>query len=145
MNTSRRHAIRLGLCATASLVAVPGLSEATPQASQKQQLVSVDDGAFLRRDLFESQYGQSFIVRTEKTAVALRLLRVDDQPGARRSGSEGNENNFVVVFRGPRAPKLAQGTYQVDSRSLGTFELFLVPEKATTPGTIYTATFNRLA
>jgi hypothetical protein len=51
-------------------------------------------------------------------------MRVVDSPRARR---RGDEHNFVVVLRGPFDPKLPQGTYPTDSRSLGSFELFLVP------------------
>jgi hypothetical protein len=145
MDTSRRHAIRLGLCATASLVALPGLGESVAAAGQKHTLaVASDEGAFLRRDLFESHVGEAIVVSNQTTATTVWLTRVDDQRDARRSGTEGDEHNFVVVFRGLRSPKLAQGTYQIQSRSLGSFELFLVPERSTAPGTTYTATFSRL-
>jgi hypothetical protein len=145
MNTSRRDAIRLGLCATASFVAVDSLLGAAPRAAQKQQLVTpgYDDSGWLRRDLFESALGESFVVRAEKSRVALQLVGVDDPP--RRSGAVGDENNFTIVFSGPRLPRLPQGTYPVDCESLGRFELFLVPGFTTASGTSYTATFNRQA
>lgn len=141
MNTSRRHAIRLGLYATASLVTVAGLAEAAPQAvpAPQPQLVA-DDSAWLRRDLFEACVGERFTLRTPSARLPLRLMRVVDPRHAR-----GDAHNFVVVLRGPLDPKLAQGTYPIDSRSLGSFELFLVPGRTTPSGTLYTATFNRLA
>jgi hypothetical protein len=143
MHTSRRHALRLGLYATASLVTAAGLAEAAPQAAPAPQPPPAgDDSAWLRRDLFESCVGERFVLRTPTGRMALRLMRVVDPPRARR---RGDEHNFVVVLRGPLDPKLRQGTYPIDSRSLGSFELFLVPGRATTAGTLYTATFNRLA
>lgn len=75
----------------------------------------------------------------------MRLLRVDDVPNARATGKVGDENGFVLVFRGPCAPKLPQGTFEVACDALGTFHLFLVPGWTNVSGTIYTATFNRLA
>lgn len=144
MITSRRQAIRLGLCATASLVAAQGLGASVSYAAQ-QPIVSSDDNGWLRRDLFESAVGDQVVVSGAKISVSLELARVDDQPGARRNGTEGDEHNFVVVFRGPQSPKLTQGTYQVDSRILGSFELFLVPERSAEPGVTYTATFSRLS
>lgn len=143
MDTSRRQAIRLGLYATASLVTVAGLAEAVPLAAQAPPPPQVaDDSAWLRRDLFESCLGERFTLRTPSARMALRLMRVVDPPNA---GRRGDEHNFVVVLRGPLDPKLPQGTYQIDSRRLGAFELFLVPGRTTAAGTLYTATFNRLA
>ena len=57
---------------------------------------------------------------------------------------KADENRFIVLFRGPRSPRLAQGTYRVESSTLGTFPLFLVPGWTYASGTAYTATFNRL-
>jgi hypothetical protein len=74
----------------------------------------------------------------------LRLISVDDVPAARRTGALGDANRFIVVFLGPRSPKLPQGTYRIESATLGTFPLFLVPGRTYTSGTAYAATFNRL-
>ena len=71
-------------------------------------------------------------------------MRVDDVPNARDTGAVGDPNSFIVLFRGPRSPKLTQGTYRIESRTLGTFSLFLVPGWTYASGTAYTATFNRL-
>ena len=66
-------------------------------------------------------------------------MRVDDVPNARDTGAVGDPNSFIVVFRGPRSPKLTQGTYRIESRTLGTFSLFLVPGWTYASGTMYTA------
>lgn len=145
MNTSRRHAIRLGISATASLVvALPGFCQTLAAQSAPHSVTPGDDNGWLRRELFEGAVGQAFRVRTTPSAITLRLVRVDD-PAASRNSTPGDANHFVVVFRGPRQARLAQGTYQIDSRTMGTFELFLVPGWTTGSGTTYTATFNRLA
>jgi hypothetical protein len=143
MNTSRRRAIKLGICATASLATVEGLCEhvALAAGSPPQQ---ADDGGWLRRDLFEGCRGQIFVARTRPRSIGLQLMRVDDVPGAQQAGTVGDANRFTVVFRGPRSPRLAQGTYQIASPTLGTFPLFLVPGWTYASGTVYTATFNRL-
>ena len=85
------------------------------------------------------------IVRTSPRSIRLQLISVDDVPTARYTGAVGDENSFIVLFRGPRSPKLAQGTYRIESSTLGTFPLFLVPGLPYASGTAYTATFNRLA
>jgi len=142
MKTSRRRAFKLGICAAASLFTVEGLCEHVAHAAQEPPPFD-DDGGWLRRDLFESCRGQLMIVRTSPS-IGLQLMSVDDVPTARRTGAVGDENRFIVRFRGPRSPKLAQGTYRVEISTLGTFPLFLVPERTYASGTTYTATFNRL-
>ena len=144
MNTSRRRAIKLGICAAASLSTVEALCEHVAHAAQKPPPSVDDDGSWLRRDLFEIWRGQLMIVRSSPRSIGLELVSVDDVPTARRTGAVGDENRFIVLFRGPRSPKLAQGTYRVDSSTLGTFLLFLVPGWTYSSGTAYTATFNRL-
>jgi hypothetical protein len=143
MRTSRRHAIKLGMSATVSLVTVEGLLGHVVHAAEKPSPFA-DDGGFLRRDLFESCRGQLMTVRRSPRSISLQLMRVDDVPTARQTGAVGDENSFIVLFRGPRSPKLAQGTYRVESSALGTFPLFLVPGWTYASGTAYTATFNRL-
>jgi hypothetical protein len=145
MDVSRRYALRIGIAATAALVALPGAGEAR-QLSQKQAITPVeDDSSWVRRDLLEGCLGESFTLRTRTGSITLKLVSVDDPPNARRDGTVGDEHNFVAVFRGPSYTKLKQGTYPVDSRQLGAFDLFLVPGLTTASGTVYTATFNRLS
>ena len=143
MKTSRRRAIKLGICVAASLSTVEGLCEHVIHAAQEPPPFD-DNGAWLRRDLFESCRGQLMIVRRSPRSIGLQLMSVDNVPTARQSGAVRDENSFIVLFRGPRSPKLAQGTYRVESSTLGTFSLFLVPERTYASGTAYTATFNRL-
>jgi hypothetical protein len=144
MKTSRRHAIKLGMSATASLVTVEGLCDYVAHAAANPPPPTDDDAGWLRRDLFEGCRGQLMTVRRSPRSIGLQLMRVEDVPTARQTGAVGDENRFIVLFRGPRSPKLAQGTYRVESSALGTFPLFLVPGWTYASGTAYTATFNRL-
>jgi hypothetical protein len=132
------------MCATASLVTVEGLCDHVAHAAQKPPPPAAD-GGWLRRDQFESCRGQSVIVRTPSRSITLWLMSVDDVPSAQYSGALGDQDSFVVDFLGPRSPKLAQGTYRVESRTLGRFLLFLVPGWTYASATMYTATFNRVA
>ena len=143
MKTSRRRAIKLGICVAASLSTIEGLCEHVVHAAEETPPF-LDDGGWLRRDLFEGCRGQWMIVRRSPRSIALQLMSVDNVPTSRLIGAVGDENRFIVLFRGPRSPKLAQGTYRVESSTLGTFSLFLVPERTYASGTAYTATFNRL-
>jgi hypothetical protein len=146
MDVSRRKALKIAITGTASFVAMQGLADALPQLAGKGQLTTVeDDASWLRRDLLEGCLGESFTVRTRTGVLSLKLVSVDDTAAARRSGIAGDEHTFIAVFRGPAYGKLPQGTYPFESRQLGGFDLFLVPGLTDARGTIYTATFNRLA
>ena len=127
MKTSRRHAIKLAMCATASLGTIEGLCGQVAHAAQEATPAAAD-GGWLRRDQFEACRGQTVIVHTSSRSITLWLMEVDDVPSAHHTGAVGDQSSFVVLFQGPLSPKLAQGTYQVESRTLGTFPLFLVPE-----------------
>jgi hypothetical protein len=142
MITSRRRAIQLGISATASLVTVEGLCANVAHAQNPPP--PADDGRWLQRGQLERCVGQVMTARTSPRSIGLQLMRVDDVPNARDTGAVGDPNSFIVLFRGPRSPKLTQGTYRIESRTLGTFSLFLVPGWTYASGTVYTATFNRL-
>jgi hypothetical protein len=146
MRTSRRSLIKLGLYATASFVPFfDRVSGPVALAAVQEQATALDDGFWLRRDLFEAAVGERFVVRTAQGgSLYLRLARVDDVPGAQRAGTVNSPDCYILVLTGPRARPLAQGTYRIDSRRLGSFLLFLVPGLPTAAGMTYTATFNRL-
>jgi len=99
---------------------------------------------WLQRGQLERCLGQVMTARTKPRSIGLQLMRVDDVPNARDTGAVGDPNSFIVLFRGPRSPKLTQGTYRIKSPTLGTFSLFLVPGWTYESGTAYTATFNRI-
>jgi len=144
VKTSRRHAIKLAMCATASLATIEGLCGQVAQAAQEATPAAADRG-WLRRDQFEACRGEMVIVHTSSRSITLWLMEVDDVPSAHHTGAVGDQSSFVVLFQGPRSPKLAQGTYQVESPTLGTFPLFLVPEWTYPSVRTYAATFNSVA
>ena len=85
------------------------------------------------------------MVRKPRTgSIALRLARVEDVLSARNAGTVGHPDCFTVVLRGSKSSKLLQGTYRVESPTLGTFLLFLVPGPVMGSSITYAATFNRV-
>ena len=144
MKTSRRHAIKLAMCATVSLGTIEGLCSQVVNAAQ-EAIPGAVHGGWLRRDQFEACRGQAVNVQTPSGSTTFWLMEVDDVPIAHYTGAVSDPNSFVLLFQGPSAPELAQGTYQVESPTLGTFSLFLVPEGAYPSVRTYTATFNRVA
>ncbi len=53
-------------------------------------------------------------------------------------------NSFSIVFRGPTAPLLAQGTYRFHHNVMGEFDLFIAPIRRDDGGFYYEACFNHL-
>jgi hypothetical protein len=142
----------MGLCATASLVTCfEGLAGRDAWAAVPDAWANVpdgqaptDDGLWLRRDLFETRVGESFVAQTPRSgSVALNLVGVEDCLSARQAGTVNSPDCFTLVFRGHASTPLAQGTYLVASMTLGTFLLFLVPGPAVRSSITYSATFNR--
>ena len=144
MKTSRRQAIKLAVSATAALGTIEGLCGQVARAAQEAASAAADRG-WLRRDQFEACRGEMVIVHTSSRSITLWLMAVDDVPSAHYTGAVADQSSFVVLFQGPDSPKLAQGTYQVESRTLGRFPLFLVPDWTYPSVTTYAATFNRVA
>lgn len=145
METSRRHLIKLGLYATASLVTFKGLSGRVLAAAQHLATADWPDGSWLRRDMFEALVGEYFTVYTPSSVVGLRLIAVEDVLSARNAETVGHPDCYTVLLAAPaHAPKLPQDTYRVVSNTLGAFMLFLVPGPETQQGITYSATFNRV-
>ena len=55
-----------------------------------------------------------------------------------------HQDSFSIVFRGPTAPLLPQGTYRFHHKEMGEFDLFIVPIRRDTGGLYYEACFSRL-
>jgi hypothetical protein len=87
----------------------------------------------LTADDFEPCRGERFTVG----AVAVTLAAVDRM--GRRSG---HRDPFSLLFRGPAAPVLPQGGYQLEHQALGRLELFLVPIGADADAVTYEAIFT---
>ena len=147
---ARRKLLEIGALAAASTLVptLPALAAArgrlfrVPPGSEAQPV------AALYRSSFLGQLNESFRVwrpvgRAWMRTVTLRLVDVQDLPSARAAGTEGREDCFTAVFRGPTQVPLAQRTYPVRNASLGRFQLFLVPGAISGSERFYTATFNR--
>jgi hypothetical protein len=55
----------------------------------------------------------------------------------------GTQEQFSLVFRGPRDNFLGQGMRSLDHEKLGRCDLFLVPVREDAEGYYYEAVFNR--
>lgn len=71
--------------------------------------------------------------------IVLRLVAADP---ARPACEAGAREPFSIEFVGPSEPLLAQGTYPFSERSLGAFELFIVPIARDERGVRYEAVFG---
>jgi hypothetical protein len=49
---------------------------------------------------------------------------------------------FKLVFRAPAQRALRQGTYRIEQRALGEFDLFLAPHRSAAHGQVYESIIN---
>lgn len=80
---------------------------------------------------FMISLGDSNTVETELIEVGERLLTP-------------HQERFSIIFQGPAASALAQGTYSFTHEGMGTFDLFIVPIGYDSNSIRYEAVFNRL-
>jgi hypothetical protein len=105
--------------------------------------------AQLTRATFAPHVGDTFHISLAPpdtlpiTLVALNDLQVRALPAADGAAPPQGES-FALVFRGPRAPQLAQGMYEFAHDQIGAFALFIVPIGADTDSVRYEAIFNRM-
>jgi hypothetical protein len=89
---------------------------------------------------FAACLAQRFRVALGGASLELELV------GADLLGSEGaaagRRRPFSLIFRGPTAPVLPQRIYRLESASLGTLEIFLVPIGPDAAGLRYEAIFT---
>jgi Domain of unknown function (DUF6916) len=93
--------------------------------------------ASLSHGTFAQQIKTSFRVQAETAGVELELIGVSElklHPG---------HEQFSIVFRGPIATFLGQGTRSFEHDQIGQFELFIVPIRSDNDGYYYEAVFNR--
>jgi hypothetical protein len=77
--------------------------------------------------------------------IGLRLIEVVDLKSLYGKERPASKECFSLVFQGPFAKPLEQGTYPVMQSRLGLFDLFLVPTDEENPrGVIYEVNINRL-
>jgi hypothetical protein len=92
---------------------------------------------------FAGRVGERFDASAgDGAGVPLELVEATEsgEPGGR--GPEGQERlQFSLVFRGPTAPVLPQGTYPIGHAELEDLVLFLVPLGPDADGMRYEAAF----
>lgn len=85
---------------------------------------------WLTYDQFAPRVGEGFDVGVEggSTTVAMVLAEATEgtEPGGTGPHGQGRLQ-FSLVFHGPQAPALPQGTYEVTHPELGALAIFLVP------------------
>jgi hypothetical protein len=105
--------------------------------------------AHLTRATFAPHVGDTFHISLASpdtlpiTLVALNDLQMRALPAADGATPPQGES-FSLLFRGPRAPQLAQGMYEFAHDQIGAFALFIVPVGADAESVRYEAVFNRL-
>ena len=90
---------------------------------------------------FNACLNHRFVIELEEPPpVELELVSVETRTGVKVP--EGNRQPFSLLFHGPSAPVLEQGTFAMANDRLGNMELFLVPIGADEKGRVYEAVFN---
>lgn len=92
----------------------------------------------ISQEAFRENQNTKFIAKAgEAIAVDLELLECKDL------GTTPGQEQFSLVFRGPREPRLEQMTYQMNHEVLGESLIFLVPIRQDADSLYYEAIFNR--
>jgi len=88
---------------------------------------------------FAAQVHTKFRVRLQdRLPLELELYLVED------GHSTSTQEQFSLLFHGPRDFNLGQGTFEIEHEAMGRFPLFLVPLEPDQQGPRYQAVFNRL-
>jgi hypothetical protein len=98
---------------------------------------------WLTYDDFADRVGERFDVAvTDGEALRMELVEVTESSEAGGPGPAGEQRRqFSLVFRGPAAPVLAQGSHRLTHDDLDDLELFLVPLGPDAEGMRYEAAF----
>ena len=96
----------------------------------------------LHKFTFARRLGETFGFRKDAfDVVGLELIEVAD---AGSTNIHPTAECFSLLFRGPRASPLRQGTYLVQNEAIGEFHLFIVPVYPDKDVLKYEAVFNRV-
>jgi hypothetical protein len=88
---------------------------------------------------FTAQVNSKFRVRIQdKPPLELELDQVEE------GRSTPTQEQFSLIFHGPKDFNLGQGAFELEHEKMGTFSLFLVPIQPDERGPRYQAVFNRL-
>lgn len=96
---------------------------------------------WLTYDDFAGRVGEPFVL-VDDDQVVLELVEASVSPEAGGQGPGGERRQqFSLVFRGPLAPTLRQGTYPLRQADGSVLDLFLVPLGPDASGMRYEAAF----
>jgi len=150
MSFSRRKFLRSGALVAAA-ASIP-ITKAMATGSGSWGLASEKKAALgsqlsLNREAFTKCLNSRFSFSHQNSpSASLKLIEVRDltPPAGKRSAAATGKECFSAVFIGSADDSLHQETYTVSHSSLGTFEMFLVPNNKTGQRRYYEALFNRL-
>ena len=92
----------------------------------------------ISQEAFRENLNSKFVVDLGDTgSVDLELFECKDL------GTTPGQEQFSLVFRGPREPRLEQMTYEMRHDVLGDTLIFLVPIRQDAESLYYEAVFNR--
>lgn len=141
MGTSRRNFLSLIAAAgAAALWPEPPPAAARPalgplHAPSKKGALTLQE---MHKEHFEPHVGTAFQVRgAAGEAADLELTE------ASATGQDPRFEQFSLLFSGPAAAFLPQGTYEFSHPALGSFALFIVPIGQGAGAIRYQAVFNR--
>ena len=99
--------------------------------------------ALFTYDDFADRVGEEFRVRVpDGHSLTLVLSEVEARTQAVTAHPEGTApRQFSLIFHGPSAPQLSQGTWVLDHDEIGELALFLVPLGPDAEGPRYEAAF----
>jgi hypothetical protein len=161
MNISRRSFLRVGSMIGVSAAVLPG-TLATIALGQKGQddkfelgtgigfpipkSAMSDPVAQITRAMWQQAMGTkfSFSLRGIKLADMTLWAVTDENPAFVPSKPTSTRECFSLVFNGPPAPNLGQGTFGIQHAKLGSFSLFVVPGIASGYYRHYEALINRV-
>jgi hypothetical protein len=92
----------------------------------------------LSKAVFVALLGETFAVSTSEGTLSIQLVQLDD--GAASPVTE----QFTLVFRGPRAPVMSEGSYPISHRIGGRTAMFLQLSQQDANHSYYEAAFNLL-
>jgi hypothetical protein len=100
-------------------------------------------GETLMRSTFTRHRGEAFaVLPTTGARTLLQLADVRELPGVATSLQQ--EHSFSLLFRGPVAQPLNQGTYRFEHPGIGGFDVFISSQAPDRDARYYEAVFNRL-
>jgi hypothetical protein len=135
---TRRHLLQAGGAALA-LAAVGGAGRAVTAGAAPRA------AAGLRRSRFAPYVGERFrLTAPDGTTVHAGLVAVDDYAARALPALRGSEDAFVLIFRGPVAPRLEQAVLDIRHRRTGRVSLLASPASRGARGQDYTVVVNQL-